>query len=898
MQKKYIILIAIVVLILIILVFKPVKVSISLIIPDEFRGLKYEIEIKGQNYRLKNNLRIKLFPGNYNIYVKLGNNKKRIDLKVPYFSFSKLNYEVYVEKPIIKASFERKDYDRIYVYLNSKNYNMDYWVIKFNDKEYKTTLSTYKLCISPYDDGKLTISAYLQGKKIYEKIFDIKAPLSKIIDYKMEIKDYIEITLDIGHKIIDPIKYEIYKNNILIDTTKEPKYRDNFTYDKVKYRIIPIYYSGYKGESIEIEKPKLSYIPDKINTRKINIDMHYEKIILNGKDYNESNFIEGENNLIIQISKNIFWYKKVFLDTTPPKINKISLYYNGIFYINIQSNEKSKYILITNNSTYTYNSDKFSLADHSKEATIFAVDELGNESKPIKLELNPFPKYKIEESKNDVTFEFENKFITDKCELRIIDEENNVISTINVKKLNRFTFSNFFPGKEYRFILYIDEKFNKEIYKKITKPELPIIKSIDNPETGTFEIELLKDYKYNYYSVQFDDYKEKGKFSGKDLRLEIPLKKLTREGTLILWREFKGLKTETIKFNLRDSVLFNKKIYSNLEGTLKDVNSPYIVSEDIKLNNVEINGKILVYIFPGKKVFIDKPIKYKTSNSKLIFKPIKDKFEGIVLSNNNLKNIEIYNAKIGIFAKNNFDLYNLVIKKCDIGIYGKNVRGVAYNILASDNKKAFEIVNSNVEIKNSLFFDNEIAFNISNSEAYLYNLSIADSNLDIDSYNSNLKIKTSDFLNSKQSIKSYKGNLYVGYSSFNNNLTTIKSVENNSLYILNTKFMNNVMSVDIFNSPFEINQSEFVNNKKAIKLFNSKNDKYFKIKNSQFENNNIDIYVDGSNDVYVENCDITKYYDGNTEPTWMDENGNILKRGKIILKEEKDESNNISRGVR
>jgi hypothetical protein len=883
MKKRYIFLIIIILVSLFFLAFKPVKVNISLNLPDNMKDIKFEIVFNGKYYTISKNIDISMFPGKHNITVSLGKNKKNVEIKVPYFSFSKLDYKIDIEKPIIEASFERKDYDKIYVYLNSKNYIMDYWIIKFNDKEYKTTLSTYKLFVSPYDNGELIISAYLQGKKVYEKEFNVKAPLSKIINYKMEIKDYIEITLDIEHKMIDPVKYEVYKNNILIDTIKEPTYRDNFTYDKVKYKIIPIYSSGYKGEPIEIEKPKLSHIPDKINTKKINIDIHYKKIILNGKDYNENNFVEGENDLIIQLSKNIIWFKKIYLDTTPPKINKIALFYDGIFDVNIQSSEKSKYILITKEGTSIYETDNFSIDTLSKEATIFAVDELGNKSDPIKLELNPYPKYEIKESENDITFEFENKFITNTCELRIIDDENNVISTINVKKLNRFTFSKFLPGKEYKFILYIDEKFNKEIYKKITKPELPIIKSIDNPKTGTFEIELLKDYKYNFYQIQFDDYKYEGSFSGNKLTIDIPLINLTKEGTLTLWREFKGSKTEIIKVNLKDNFLYNKKLYTSLEGTLNSTNSPYIVSEDVSLKNIEVEGRVLIYIFPGKHVSMDVPVKYKNNNSKLVFKAVKDKFEGIILNNGSLKNIEVYNANIGIYVKKDFDLYNLVIKNCDIGIYVNGYKGTAYNVIFSDNKKGFEIVNSNIEIKNSLFFDNITTFSFYNSKAYLYNLSVADSQLDIDNYKSNIKIKTSDFLNSKESINSNKGDLYIAYSSFKNNFTTIKSVEDNSMYILKTEFVNNKVSVDIYKTSFEINLSKFINNEKAIKVFNSSNDKKFNIENSEFEENKIDIYVDGSNDVNLENTKVTNYYDGNIEPTWINERGKILNRGKIIF---------------
>ncbi|SHE41941.1 hypothetical protein SAMN02745164_00392 [Marinitoga hydrogenitolerans DSM 16785] len=879
MKKIHIFWSVVIIIIALFLFLKPVKIQITLEVPDSLKGLNYVIKIKNREY--KNSAELWIFPGKYNVEVELSDNKIIRELKVPYFVFSKRKFQISLEKPIINVDYERKDYDEIWIYLNCENYKLDYWKIYFDGKEYQTSLAVYKLFVSPYVNGNLKVKGYIQNKIIHEKDFNLQAPLSEIKDYKIKIDDYINISLEINHKMIDPIKYEIYKNNEFIESINKKIYKDKFTYDEVLYKIIPVYPSGYKGEEIKIIKPKLPEIPEKINKKEVKIDIG--NIILNGKEYNSENFVEGENNLIIKINNKVSWYKKIFLDTTPPKLERFSLKYNKTYNLSLFSNEKAKYKLITKESTYTFEGNTFDFISLGKEATLLVYDELNNVSKPILLKLNPFPEYTIKEFDNSVSLKFEKNFVSEFCELRILDEANTLITRINIKKLNEFSFSNFLPGKEYKFVLYIDEKFNKEIYNKILPPILPVVKSIENKEVGIFEISFLDDYKYNFYKVEFKNYTDKGNFSGKTLKLKIPLEILTNEGTLILWREFKGLKTEELKFNIKDNFLFGKKLYTSLK-TVNSYNSPYIISNDINIEKLDVEGVVRIYVFPEKSIIINGSIKFKDNNSKLIIRPVKDTFESIILNSGNLKNTEIYNANVGIVINNTFNLYNLVIKNCKTGIYEKGFSGEAYNVIISDNRTGMEIVDGDIEIKNSLFFDNETTFRIYNSKAYLYNLSVADSKLDIDLYNSDLKIKTSDFLNSIESINSAYSNLYINTTTFKNNDRTIKSREDKSLLIQKVEFINNKISLDIFKSPFNIDSSKFVNNEKSLNVFNSNNDKKFLIKNTLFENNKIDIYIEGSNDVYLENTKVTNFYDGNIESTWINERGKILNRGKIIFK--------------
>ncbi|GAB6188842.1 hypothetical protein JCM30566_05810 [Marinitoga arctica] len=869
MKKVYVLIILI--LLVIIAFLKPIKVQIILKIPNELEGMSFNIKIRNKEYENYSN--IWLFPGRYNIEVKLNKNKINREFRIPYLSFSKKTIFINLEKPIINVNYERKDYDEIWIYLESKNYKLDYWKIYFNEKEYKTTLSVYKLYTLPYLNGILKVSGYLQNKEIFSKKFNIQTPLSKIKDYNIKIDDYINISLELEHNKVDPIKYEIYKNNKFIDTFNTTIYRDKFTYDKVIYKIIPIYPSGYKGKGIEILKPVLPEIPEKINKKVIKMD----KII----EYSPKKFVEGENNVIFKINEKIYWYKKIYVDTTPPKLENYSLKYDKIYTLKLVSNEKSVYELITDEKRYRSEENTIEFTTFSNEATLFIYDDLNNASQPILINLNPFPRYEINEFDNSVSFKFEKDFIADFCELRILDEEDDLITKIDIRKLSEFTFSNFLPGKEYKFILYIDDKFNKEIYKKIIPPKLPVIKSIRNIEIGTFEINILDDYKYNFYKVELDDFVDKGTFSGNILKLNLPLEKLTKEGTLEIWREFKGLKTEKLKFNIRDNFLFGKKLFYSLE---KISSGEYIIPDNINIKNLDIDGLAELYVFPGKSIIINGSINFSNNKSKLIIKALKDEFEGIILNTGNLKNVEIYNANIGITINNNFNLYNLVIKNCKVGLYEKSFSGTAYNIILSDNKKGIEIIDGNVEIKNSLFFDNEISFSFYNSKAYLYNIYVVESKLDVDVYNSNLKIKTSDFLNSNESINSANSDIFIDTITFKNNNRTIKSREDRSLIIQNAEFINNKISLDIFKSPFYVNSSKFVNNEKGLTIFNSTNDKELLIKDTIFEDNLIDIYINGSNDVYLENTRVTNFYDGNIEPTWVNERGKIFNRGKIIFK--------------
>ncbi|WP_129408676.1 hypothetical protein [Marinitoga lauensis] len=542
----------------------------------------------------------------------------------------------------------------------------------------------------------------------------------------------------------------------------------------------------------------------------------------------------------------------------------------------LKSNEKSSFELITEESTYLFDNSYIEFLSFGKSATLTLFDELGNNS-IYTIDLNPYPEYKIEESKNGISFHFNEKFPADFCELKIINEEGKIISQINVRSISNFTFSNFLPGKEYKFLLYIDGNFQKEIYNKITPPELPKVKKFDNINVGEFKLELYDKYKYNYYKIELDNYVNEGVFEGDNKTFDLPLEKLTKEGTLSIWREFKGYKTEIIKLKIKDNFLFSQKLYKNLPENLNK--KYYIISDDIVIDSLNSKDLVEFYVFPDKKIIINGNI---NNNSKLIFKAIKGQFYGIVLNTGVLRNVEIYNANIGISVKNNFDLYNLVIKNCNTGIYGKKYSGTAYNIILYDNKKGIEMLGGNIEIKNSLFFDNETTFTFYISDVNLYNLSIAESILDLDIYGSKLKIKNSSFLNSIESINSSKSDMYITDSKFKNNNKTIKSIEDNNLTIENCEFINNKISLDIFKSSLLIDSSKFIKNDKSIYVYNSQNDKEIKIKNTKFEDNKIDIYIDGSNDVYLENTEINNFFDGNIEPTWVNERGKILKRGKII----------------
>ncbi|KAF2955543.1 hypothetical protein [Marinitoga sp. 38H-ov] len=860
----------IIILLIILLFLKPIKVKLNIIIP--MNEIQYYVEINDKKYEKKD---FWLYPGKYTINIVFGKNKISKELKVSFFKFF-MEYNIYIPKPEIEVLYNYIDYDQIKVKLKSKNYKIDYWEINYNNFEHKTTLDEYILFISPYENGKLNIRGYIQGIKIYEKSFNLISQLSGIKDYKVTIEDYVEIELFLSNKKINPVKYEIYKDGKYIETIDGNIYRDKISYDETKYEIIPIYPNGFKGKKTEIIKPKLVEIPEKINKKEINIDK-FQKINLNGKEYSPENFIEGENELNIKINENVVWNKKIYLDSIAPKLEEYKLRYDNKFYLELKSNEESTYELLTEESTYVFEKPYIEFESVGKVATLTLYDDLSNASSPIIIDLNPYPKYSIEDNKS-INLKFEKDFPAIYCELRILDEEENMISKIDVKNINEFSFSNLLPGKEYRFILYIDSKYQKEIYRKITKPKLPNIKRFKNTDVGVFELEYFDSYKYNYYKIEIDDYIKEGVFEENKLIFDIPLEKLTHEGTLSLWREFKELKTEKIKLKIKDTFLYGKKLYKTLPENLNE--SVYIISDNLIINELSVVGVVEFKVFPEKSIIVNGPIKFKDNNSKIIIKSIKDYFQGVVLNYYSLSNIEIYNANIGIYAKNEFDLYNLVIKKCNIGISGSS--GNAYNVILYDNKKGIEVSNGIIEIKNSLFFDNEMTFNFYNSNAYLYNISVADSILDIDSYGSVLKIKNSSFLNSIESINSNKSTVLITYSEFKNNKRSIKSVNDMNLNIQNSEFVNNKISLDIFKSPFNIENSNFSNNEKAIIFFNSENDLEIKIKGSYFENNKIDIYLEGSNNVYVENTKINNYFDGTIEETWTNERGEIFKRGKII----------------
>ncbi|MBM7560294.1 hypothetical protein [Marinitoga litoralis] len=868
-MKKWFLVVVIVVFLA--LIFKPAKVAINIIFPENLNGVNYITYIDEKIYE-KNE--VWLFPGNHNILIKVGKNKINRELYVPYFLFSKKEYNILLSEPQINVEYKRVDYEQIRVYMKSENYKIDYWKIRFNNFENTTTLDEYKLFISPYESGKLYVEGYIENKKVYEKSFEITAPLSEIKDYSIEIKDYIEIKLNLNNKIIDPIKYEIYKNGSFIETIENNVYRDKISYEEVMYEIIPIYPNGYKGEKIKIIKPQLKDIPDEINTNKLNLDFNYKRIIINGKEYLPENFKEGENTLEIILNDYTTWYKKIYLDSTPPKLEEYSLKYNGKYILELKTNEKSSFELFTKESTYVFDKPYIEFITFENNATLTIYDKLLNKS-IHNIQLNPFPEYNITELKDSVSFEFEKDFPAEFCELRISDEKENIISQINVRNINNFSFSNFQPGKEYRFILYIDNNFQKEIYNKITAPTLPKIKKFENVDIGEFLLELYNNYDYNYYKIEIGDYTDEGVFEGNKRVFEIPLEKLTNSGTITIWREFKGYNTERISLKIKDNFLYNKKLYKTLPKTLTE--KEYIISDDIVIEDIDAKYIVELYIFPGKKVIVNGEI----NASKIIFKSIKDYFQGIELKTQVLKNIEIYNANIGIYVNNNFDLYNLVIKNCNIGIYEKGFSGTAYNVLLYDNKKGIEMLDGDIEIKNSLFFDNETTFTFYNSNVYLYNLSIADSILDIEVYQSKLKIKNSSFLNSIESVNSTNSDLEISFVDFKNNKRTIKSIED-KLTINNSEFVNNEISLDLFKSSFVIDSSKFINNNKAIYTYNSNNENMY-IKNSYFENNKIDVYIDGITDIYLENTEINNFFDGTVEPLWTNERGKVLNRGKIIM---------------
>ena len=863
MKKRYIYLAMSFFIIILFLIFKPVKVSISLIVPESLEGLNFIIKSGEKEFLTSNkNIEIWLFPGKKDIEIKFNNNKIKKELEVPYFLLLKKEYKIFLPEPQMNVHYERKEYNQILIYFNSRNYKMDYWEIHFNREIYKTTSNTYKLFISPYDEGVLKVIGYIQNKKIYEKDFGIESPISGIKDYKLEIRDYIIISFEIEHKKIDPIKYEIYKNEEHIEDIENNIYRDKFSHEEIKYSIVPIYPSGYKGKKIEIIKPKLPEIQEKLNKRNLDFNMKYEEILLNGKKYDQDNFVEGENTLIIKINDRVTWYKKIYFDSTPPKLIDYSLKYDGQYKLTLISNEKAKYKLITDEREYFFDEEEFEFKTFSKEATLIVFDDLSNESSPVKVNLDPFPKYEIKEYDNGVSFKFNNNFIADFCELKVIDEENTLVTKIDVKKLGEFTFSSFRSGKEYKFILYIDDDFQKEIYNKITKPQKPIVKYFNNVEVGEFELILRNDYKYNYYSIDIGKYNTKGYFSGSKNKFNIPLEYLTEDGTLTIWREFRGIKTSKIKIKIKDKFLYGKKLYDSLKGIIKEEKSPYIVYRDIDVENLKIEGKVEVYVFPGKNININGNMNFFDKYSKVVFKPVKNDFNGIILNTKYLKNIEIYGAKIGVYVNSNFDLYNLTIKNCEIGIYDKEFSGRAYNVLISGNLKGIESIDSNIEIKNSLLFDNEKAFSFYKTKSYLYNLYIADSKIDIEATGSHIEIKVSNFLNSAKSIESFHCSLSIKSSIFRNVEKAINSIEDENMWI---------------------SKSSFIKNQKAINIFNSDKNRAFIIENTVFEQNEMDIYIEGNNDIYLKNTEITKFLDGSIAPTWINEENKSTQRGKIIF---------------
>ncbi|WP_129408675.1 hypothetical protein [Marinitoga lauensis] len=306
-MKKTVFVILLTLIIFLGLWFKPTKVKVNIIFPEELKGINFVIKIDKKDKSW-------LIPGKHKLEIIFGKNKLVRELYVPRFFFSLKEYDIYIEKPEINVDYDRVDYDQIILHLNSKNYKMDYWKIKYKNYEYKTSLKEYKIFISPFERYILKAEGYIGNKKIYEKSFEITAPLSKIKDYKIEIRDYIEIILNLENNMITPVKYEIYKNGKFVETIDNNIYKDTISYDEITYEIIPVYPTGYKGDKIKIVKPKMTEIPNKINKA---LNLKYKKVFLNGKEYLPEDFKEGENELKIFLNDYTVWYKKIYFDSTP-----------------------------------------------------------------------------------------------------------------------------------------------------------------------------------------------------------------------------------------------------------------------------------------------------------------------------------------------------------------------------------------------------------------------------------------------------------------------------------------------------------------------------------------------------------------------------------------------------
>ncbi|NUU97615.1 hypothetical protein [Marinitoga sp. 1138] len=889
-MKKTIIIVFLVLILIIGLLFKPSKVIISLEFPGFINVEDLKVKVNDKYLTSSKKMEMNLLPGKYNgeIYFK-GKIIKNFYIEIPYFNFKCIEKNIVLPKSDFHIELYRSDVDRLSLEFSYKYYQPDFWKISFDNKEYTTTLSNFSLYISPYASGILNAEAIFSGNSAYSKNFKISAPISKIISHEINIDNFTIVSFNLEYNELKPIKFEIYKNGDFFETIENTTFKDITTSKSIKYTIIPVFSGGYKGEQYNIVKPELPEINNYINTKKLSFDFPYKKIYINGKEFSPDLLKEGKNKLKIELLENVFWMVDVYVDTVPPKISDYKIKYaNNIYELNLVTNEDAHYMLFTDESTYTFNTNNFEFETESTVATLIAIDKFNNKSKPLSINLDLYPEYKVIDENNFIQIKVEKIGISENPKLVIKDNENNIISLFNLNKISNITFSNFSPEKEYHFVVYIDKQHQKTIYSKTIPPSTPIIKSIKNIGIGQFEITLKNYSKDNNYKIITQNNIYTGKFEGYKYIVNISPQELTNSATMIIWREFKNIKTKEISIKLKDKFMYHKKIYTTVPQTLLESQSPYIFRNDIELNNTIIDGIVKIYLFPDKKVTI-KNLNFKTIKSKVIFNALSSKFEGVILKSSELKNVDIYNANIGIFpTTDKFELYNISIKNCITGIYSKGLStGLLYNILISENKKGLDIINTKIEFKNSLLFDNEVGFNIYNSNVYLYNLSIADSKkADIEIHDSQLLIKFTDFINSKYAIKSFNSNISIIQSMFKDNFKSIKSYKDMKISVINTDFINNIVSLDIYKTPLNIENSEFRNSKRAVFVFDNTLEEKFFILNSTFLQNEYDIYIEGINNIYLKNTEIKNVFDGNKEKSWIDERGKIFQRGKVIMEKE------------
>ena len=323
---------------------------------------------------------------------------------------------------------------------------------------------------------------------------------------------------------------------------------------------------------------------------------------------------------------------------------------------------------------------------------------------------------------------------------------------------------------------------------------------------------------------------------------------------------FNGIESPATVLRVSNPSLEGKKLIEGYVHKLRE-GEIYVAVDDVVLKeSTAFHGNIVVEFLEDSGLLVEGDVLVK--DGFLLLKPLEKTWKGIrLLNSSRLENVHVEGAEIGIHSHGfRVALKNVRVSNCILGSLIQGGNGVFESVEFKDNDVGVEVRNSDVFIEGSVFSGNGVGVKSVESRIIAQNTRF---------HGNDTAFNGREDLSLMENL-SFSGNRrgMILKSSFSSGT--------------DMKFFGNDLCVKVQESVTAFGDSSFMNNILGIYYYLCEATNT--LERCSFENNKMDVWINGSGNVLSHENSLNNYVDGKKFPSWVDDRGVLRPRGLLMEK--------------